>query len=111
MSREALRLFIEDSVPYAEKCYPEIRDKFRGWEDAEFGECMLNVGVLPESIVDDRGADRCLTYNPVQWIVDGQDRDYWEQVRLRLRSGEVLKRHGRTCCPNRTGALVPVVHR
>ena len=82
MSKEALRGFIEDSVPYAEKCYPDTRDKFRGWEDAEFGECMLSIGVLPETIVDGRGTSRLLNYNPVQFIVDGQNSSRWEQVRL-----------------------------
>ena len=82
MSREALRGFIEDSVPYAEKCYPDIRDKFRGWEDAEFGNCMLSIGILPETVVDGNGVSRFLGDNPVQSIVDGQNSDQWEKVRL-----------------------------
>ena len=82
VSKEALRLFITESLPYPEKCHPQGRHKFPSLEDAEFGECMLNVGVLPKDIVDERGMVRCLVLNPVQVIIDEPDPSGWEEVRL-----------------------------
>ena len=53
VSSENLRLFITESLPYQAKYYLEVGSKFKGWEDAKFGVCMLNVGVLPKEIVDE----------------------------------------------------------
>ena len=88
VSKEALRLFIKESLPYPEKCYPGLRSKFQGWEDAEFGECMLNVGVLPQDILDERGRLRCLGFNPVQFMVEEEDPTGWEEVRLLFQIGK-----------------------
>ena len=69
MSREALRLFIEESLPYSEKCYPGIRPLYDGFEDLEFGNCMHSVGVLAKGLVDEEGRLQCLESNPVAFIV------------------------------------------
>ena len=82
VSKKALRLFITESLPYPEKCCREVRSKFHGWEDAEFGECMRNVGILPEGIVDEQGGERCFEFNPVEYIVEEQNASEWEQVWL-----------------------------
>ena len=82
VSKEALRLFIQESLPYEEKCYPKLRWKFHGWEDAEFGNCMLSVGVLPESINDGHGRPRFVEFNPVEYILDKEDPSSWERVRI-----------------------------
>ena len=82
VSKEALRLFIMESLPYPEKCYPELRSKFHGYEDAEFGECMRNVGILPEGIVDEQGVERCFEFNPLEYIVEELNASEWEQVWL-----------------------------
>ena len=88
VSKEALRLFIMESLPHPEKCYPELRSKFQGFEDAEFCECMRNGGVLPLQIVDDRGRSRCFEFNPVQFMVEEQNASEWEQVGLFLQISE-----------------------
>ena len=80
VSKEALRLFILEALLYPEKCYPEVRSRFQGLEDAEFGECMRNVGILPQEIVDEQGRGRCFEFNPVQFIAEEQNANEWEEV-------------------------------
>ena len=68
LSREGLRLFIEEALPHPEKCYAGIRPDFHGWEDAEMGNCMHSVSVFPETLFDNKGRNRLLTYNPAEYL-------------------------------------------
>ena len=66
MSKEALRLFIQESLPYPEKCYTGIRPDYKGDEDSEFSMCLKSVGVFAKDItMDVKGRRRFLGYNPL----------------------------------------------
>ena len=83
MSREALRLFIEEAVPRRKKCYTTgIRPDFHGWEDAEFGECMCSIPVFPETLFDEKGRHRLLTYNPAGSLRTLPEHSKWKNVSL-----------------------------
>lgn len=54
LSREALKRFVEDSLPNPEKC----QQNNGGDEDLEMGKCLGNVGVIPGSSSDCLGRGR-----------------------------------------------------
>ena len=65
MSKEALRAFIEDSLPHPDKCYTGIRAKHKGDDDTEFGMCLQSVGIRPGNTKDEKGRYRFTTKDPV----------------------------------------------
>ena len=68
VSKEALRLFIQEALPHSEKCFTGIRPLYKGDDDTEFGMCMQSVGVPPGIIKDEKGRGRFSTADPVYSI-------------------------------------------
>ena len=83
VSKEALRLFIEEALPYPEKCFTGIRPLYKGDDDTEFGMCLQSVGVPPAIIKDEQGRWRFHTIDPLQQM---------EEFELNYKNwGEVVK--------------------
>ena len=81
MSREALRAFIQDALPYPEKCYRGIRAKHKGDDDAEFGMCLKSVGILPGNTLDEKGKLRLSTLDPVVGMLAAfENYSVWDDV-------------------------------
>ena len=73
-------MFIEESLPYPEKCYPGIRPNYKGDDDTEFGLCLKSVGILPGDTKDHKGRYRFMTLDPVAKMEDVYQNDRWSQV-------------------------------
>ena len=80
VSKEALRLFIQEALPDPEKCHTEIRPLYKGDEDTEFGMCLQSVGVLPGNAMDANGSDLFSNENPFEFLREVKD-DYkkWQE--------------------------------
>lgn len=65
LSKEALRRFIEDSLPYKDKC----RQDNGGDEDVEMGKCLNNVEVKAIDTRDSYGRGRFFPMIPEHHII------------------------------------------
>ena len=83
LSREALRSFIEDSLPHPHKCYTGSRPDFKGDEDTELGLCLQSVGIFPNRTHDASGKVRFFMRNPLDTIANvvGNYAE-WAEVKL-----------------------------
>ena len=81
VSKEALRLFIQEALPDPEKCHTEIRPLYKGDEDTEFAMCLQSVGVFPGNAKDARGRNLFHINNPFKALTDfTKDYTKWQQL-------------------------------
>lgn len=77
LSREAVKRFVVDAMPYDSKC----REDPGGAEDLEIGACLQNVGVHIEDSRDELGRERFHPFVPELHLIPGlvpKDNWYWE---------------------------------
>uniref|UniRef100_A0A6A7G1M1 Glycoprotein-N-acetylgalactosamine 3-beta-galactosyltransferase 1 n=1 Tax=Hirondellea gigas TaxID=1518452 RepID=A0A6A7G1M1_9CRUS len=67
LSREAVRLLVEEGLPNKKKC----RGDSFGAEDVEMGKCLQNVGVVPGDSRDSEGRDRFFPFIPEHHLIPG----------------------------------------
>ena len=93
VSKEALRMFIEEALPNPEKCHTEIRPLYKGDEDTEFAMCLQSIGILPGKANDEQGRNLFFIDNPLNDISKVKD-DYrkWQEV-LSWRSEKAITFH------------------
>ena len=60
LGRESIRRFVEEALPDPMKC----KNSSGGYEDAQLGVCLYNVGVTPVDTRDHNGRHRILPFSP-----------------------------------------------
>ena len=81
LSKEALRLFIQDSLPHPEKCHKGVRPLYEADEDTELGACLQSVGVFPGHTFDDKGRFRFHVENPLNALAEvTKNYSKWNEV-------------------------------
>ena len=82
LSHEALRSFIEDSLPHPQKCYTGFRPDFKSDEDTELGLCLQSVGIVPNRTHDSGGKCRFFMRNPLGPLAEvAGNYDQWALVK------------------------------
>lgn len=76
LSREALRLFVEEALPNPRKC----KQDYTGAEDAEMGKCLNNVGVMAGDTRDSLGRGRFFPFTPGTHLMGGVPDWYLDYV-------------------------------
>ena len=75
-------MFIEEALPYPDKCHTEIRPLHRGDEDVEFGLCLQSIGVLPGNSNDHKGRYLFHIRNPLNRTMSRMKDNYtkWQAI-------------------------------
>lgn len=76
LSREALKLFVEQALPNPKKC----KESHTGAEDAEMGKCLNNVGVMAGDSRDSLGRGRFFPFTPTTHLMGGVPKWYLDYV-------------------------------
>ncbi|XP_069680669.1 glycoprotein-N-acetylgalactosamine 3-beta-galactosyltransferase 1-like [Periplaneta americana] len=86
LSREALKLVVEQGLPDKDKCQQEDNHP----EDLEMGQCLQNVGVKSVDTRDSHGRGRFFHFTPEKYIIPGEMKDsfwYWNFIYYPLKTG------------------------